>query len=71
MDNKKLQSTLILMGLDTNVQALADELEEDRTNVSKVINFQRTAPRLREKVSDAIAKKAKEFYASEPAESPG
>ena len=66
MTNQNLQKIeLLLLALDTDRQKLADELQLDRTTVSKTLSGTRTARVTREAIADAIATRARALVLSE------
>lgn len=56
-DTAKLKTKILLTVLETDQQALADEIGEHRQMVGAVISGTRKAPRVRRKLADALCKK--------------
>lgn len=68
--NKKLATGVILTALGTDIQTLANRVNEDRSLVSRILSGERQAKRVREKVADELAHQVRLFILTdEPTES--
>jgi len=68
--NKKLATGVILTALGTDIQTLANQVNEDRSLVSRILSGERQAKRVREKVADELANQVRSFILTdEPIES--
>jgi len=65
-DTRALQIDVILAVLKTDKQELADEIKEDRSNVSRVLSGQRRGARTKKKLAKAICRRVEELLLDAP-----
>lgn len=66
MNNQNSQKIeLLLLALDTDRQKLADELQVDRTTVSKTLSGTRTAMATKQAIAEALAARARALVLNE------